>query len=255
LVFACSVDAAEERQVLQKVIWSLWFQGWGDAPDLVKACQASWALHNPDWTINCLSGETLRNYLSSSSEFDELYNKKLPLEALSDVIRNELLTKYGGIWADSTTYCLRPLNEWIGFAVSSGFFAFNRPGPDRMLSTWFLAATKDSYIPFEWLRRSYVYWENRIERDHYFWLHRIFAEAYDSDTKFRQNWDKTPKLSADGPHCFVPYNEQLFQPVSDFHRLIVETAQTPMLKLTHKLDHRSGGQGTFYRWICERVGI
>jgi len=45
----------------------------------------------------------------------------------------------------------------------------------------------------------------------------------------------------------------LFKPVDARDRLIVETAQTPMLKLTHKLAHERGGRGTTYRWLCDRV--
>src|SRR5207253_4210847 len=97
------------------------------------------------------------------------------------------------------------------------------------------------------------YWKDRVRRDDYFWFHHLFAEAYEADPKFRAIWDATPKLSADGPHCFAPYEEQLLKPVDARDRLIVETAQTPMLKLTHKLPHDKGGSGTTYRWLCDRV--
>jgi hypothetical protein len=238
---------------MQKTIWALWLQGWENAPDIVRACRASWTLHNPDWTIHFLTAGTVDNFLIASRGLQEMRDRKLPEEVLSDVIRMELLTQHGGVWVDATIYCLRPLDDWIGYATSTGFFAFNRPGPDRMLSNWFIAADKENYIPHVWLTRSYAYWANRIERDQYFWHHNLFAEAYEQDLRFKGIWDDTPKLSADGPHCFVPSRETLFKPVNDFHRLIVETAQYPMLKLTHKLDHSLGTQGTAYRWLCERV--
>ena len=72
---------------------------------------------------------------------------------------------------------------------------------------------------------------------------------------FKAIWDETPRLPAEGPHSFLPYGPRLFGPVTDFHRLIVETVQTPLLKLTHKLDHRRGRPGTAYRWLCDRAGI
>lgn len=241
--------------MLQKTIWSLWFQGWENAPDLVKACRASWVKLNPGWKMLFLSETDLPDFLEQSAVLAQMHEGKLPIEVLSDLLRNELLASQGGIWVDATAYCLRPLDEWIHLATSSGFFAFNRPGPDRMLSTWFLAAVSDNHIPRSWLQRSYAYWKDRIERDQYFWLHKLFADAYNQDPWFKSIWDETPKLSADGPHCFVPSRDTLFTPVNSFHRLIVETAQTPMLKLTHKLDHRLGQRGTAYRWLCERIGI
>jgi hypothetical protein len=238
--------------MLPRTIWCLWFQGWEDAPDLVKACAASWRRHNPDWNVRLLSGATLEAYLAPLPPLAAAASR-LPLEARSDVLRIELLHRFGGIWVDSTVYCLRPLDGWISHAMPRGFFAFNRPMPDVMLSSWFLAAERGNYIVERWRRLVQDYWERRAERDDYFWFHRLFADAYGSDPAFRAIWDATPKLSADGPHCFARYEEQLLKPVDARDRLIVETAQTPMLKLTHKIAHARGGGGTTYRWLCDRV--
>ncbi len=234
--------------MLPRTIWCVWFQGWAQAPDLVRACAASWRRHNPDWDIRLLSGDTLEAHLEPLPG-----PGNLPAEARSDVVRIELLHRFGGVWVDATVYCLRPLDSWIGHAMPGGFFAFNRPSPDVMLSSWFLAAERGSYIVDTWRRKVRAYWQERSERDHYFWFHRLFAQAYAADPHFRAIWDATPKLSADGPHCFAPYQEQLLKPVDPRDRLIVETAQTPMLKLTHKLAHDRGGRGTTYRWLCDRV--
>jgi hypothetical protein len=239
--------------MLPKTIWCLWFQGWANAPDLVKACGASWRQHNPDWAIHCLSRDTLGAWLEPSPGLEAILAKNLPMEALSDVLRIELLSRFGGVWVDSTVYCLRPLDGWIHHAMPRGFFAFNRPTPDRMLSTWFLAAERGSHVIDAWRQKTFAYWKERQERDHYFWFHSLFEQVYASDVEFRAIWDATPKLSADGPHCFAPYEAQLFKPVSDFDRLVVETAQTPVLKLTHKIDHGANDVGTTYRWLCDRV--
>jgi hypothetical protein len=238
--------------MLPRTIWCLWLQGWANAPDLVKACAASWRWHNPDWNVRLLSGATLQACLDPLADLAPGAGT-LPSEALSDMVRIELLHRFAGIWVDSTVYCLRPLDGWIAHAMSSGFFAFNRPMPNVMLSSWFLAAEPGSYVVDSWRRGVLAYWKDRAQRDDYFWFHRLFAEAYLSDATFRAIWDATPKLSADGPHCFAPYEEELLKPVSARDRLIVETAQTPMLKLTHKLPHERGGGGTTYRWLCDRV--
>lgn len=234
-----------------KVIWLLWLQGWSAAPDLIKSCAASWQLNNPDWTINFLSLEKIRQ-LDLGPDLSPFLDRTMPPEALSDLIRLELLAHYGGVWADSTVYCLRPLDEWLSLATCSGFFAFSRPGPHRMLSTWFLAADTQTHIIRCWREQAYAYWKSRTERDDYFWVHRLFEETYNSDRTFRDLWDKTPKLSADGPHSFQP-PECLLGPVTDFHRLVVETAQTPMLKLSHKLDHNAVAEDSVYRWLCRRL--
>ena len=64
----------------------------------------------------------------------------LPGRLQADLARLDLLARHGGVWADATCFCVRPLDDWLLPCLPSGFFAFDRPGPDRLLSTWFLAA-------------------------------------------------------------------------------------------------------------------
>jgi Capsular polysaccharide synthesis protein len=239
--------------MVPRTIWCLWYQGWENAPALVKACAASWRQHNPEWSIHYLSHDSLAGYMEPTPEYKLILQKGLSLTVLSEIIRLELLAQRGGIWVDGTVYCLRPLDGWIDHATQCGFFAFNRPAPDRMLSSWFLAAETDSYIIRAWRKKAYGYWKKRAELHHYYWLHRAFAKVYEADARFRRNWDATPKLSADGPHSFVPYEEHLLGPVGWYHRLIVETAQTPMLKLTHKIDVERAGLDATYHWLCNRL--
>jgi Capsular polysaccharide synthesis protein len=236
-----------------RTIWCLWFQGWANAPDLVRACGASWRQHNPAWAIHYLSADTAKARLGDDPALEELWAKDLPIEAVSDVVRIELIARFGGVWVDSTVYCLRPLDRWLPQAMPRGFFAFNQPAPDRMLSSWFLAAEPGCHIVEAWRRAVRAYWRGRRQRDNYFWFHDLFADTYRSDPQVRAIWDATPKLSADGPHCFAPYDQQLLAPVSERHRAIVERAELPVLKLTHKVAHDQGGQGTSYRWLCDRV--
>jgi len=240
--------------MLARTIWALWWQGWAAAPDLVRACAASWRQHNPGWDIHYLSHETLKPCLRALPELQDIIEKGLPLDALSDVVRIELLNRHGGLWVDSTVYCLRPLDGWIHEAMPRGFFAFDRPAPDRMLSSWFLAAEPESHVVQTWRRMAFAYWNERAQRDDYFWFHRLFSQAYQTDARFRAMWDATPKISADAPHCFIPYEERLFAAVDEPTRRLVDEARTPVLKLTHKVPHENGGPGTTYRWLCERVG-
>src|SRR5260370_18255679 len=123
--------------MLPKTIWCLWFQGWANAPDLVKACGASWRQQNPGWKIHYLSLDNLETCLDPSTDLRVIFGKDVPMEARSDAIRIELLSRFGGVWVDSTVYCLRPLDGWIHRALPTGFFAFDRPVPARTAARWF----------------------------------------------------------------------------------------------------------------------
>lgn len=70
----------------------------------------------------------------------------MSLATQSDMIRLQLLCKYGGVWADSTTLCIRPLDAWLCDCCQSGFFAFSNPGKDREMSNWFIASEKNNSL-------------------------------------------------------------------------------------------------------------
>lgn len=125
-----------------------WHQGWDRAPNIIKQCVRTWQKHNPTWDIYLLDAKNVTNKIELLPILGKL---QPPLPALSDVIRILLLKKYGGVWADTTVWCMRPLDNWIESASkTNGFFAYEKPAPDRPISNWFLAANKDSRILDLW---------------------------------------------------------------------------------------------------------
>ncbi len=255
----------------------LWLQGWGKAPEIVQACRKTWEAHNPDWTIHALNAADLHEYLEtpllaaqrSSARITPAVSLSdrirttlqgwwkrirtaVPPEALSDLIRITLLERYGGVWVDSTTYCLEPLDAWLPEKFGSGFFAFAKPGPDRMLASWFLAAAKGNYLVQQWRRLALEYWSQRTKRHHYYWFHYLFADAYHCDPHFRVLWESTPEVSADKPHYFVPY-EKLSAPLSSSDLLLLDTPSTPVLKLTHTLPNARYADDAVLCHLCTRA--
>ena len=185
--------------------------------------------------MNPLDTRTLDRFISGV-DLDRIMHEGIEPEALSDRLRMELLQRYGGVWADATTICAKSLDTWLHGVISSGFFAFSSPGPDRMLSTWFLAAEKGNYIIEKWRERIADYWQGRKFRSDYFWVHNIFREAFDSDQVFQHTWENTQKLSAKNPFHFGPNAPALFLPPSGYYREALKSPPVPVFKLTHKLN-------------------
>jgi hypothetical protein len=230
--------------LLPKIVWTFWAQGWDLAPEIVRASTTTWSRQNPDWQIRRLNWKNVPGLFAPTSPYARLINLDLDPCILSEFVRLELLARFGGVWADATTYCLVPLDGWLQSAVPKGFFAFDRPGPDRMLSSWFLAADKASPTILLWRTLAEQYWAQRSARHAYFWLHYLFADAYEADANFRKIWDATPKISADGPHAFAPYQQVLYAPLTESARQIVEAGTKP--NRAERIDFR--GVGTPRWW-------
>ena len=148
-----------------KNLFIYWDSGFKNSPLIVKKCLQSWKKKNMNWNIHILSDDNLIKYIDLKKHID-ISNKNISKAHLADIIRLLLLEKYGGCWCDATTYCNISLDKWLFKYINNGFFAFSNPGPDRMLSNWFLYSEKNNYIVIEWRKYIINYWKlnSKIKR-------------------------------------------------------------------------------------------
>ena len=139
---------------IPKVIWSFWHDA-NDIPEIVKTCMESWKVHNPDYRINILTKDTIKDFLPHINTSRWTHGEKL--SHLSDRIRINLLATYGGIWMDASILCTQTL-EWlhdIREKHDSDVVAFYLKGFTTdmrypIIESWFIAAVKNSPIISEW---------------------------------------------------------------------------------------------------------
>lgn len=246
---------------LPKKIWFLWLQGLDNAPLVVKKCYDSWVKHNPDWELILLDEQSIGEYIPA-------FKDGVTKQALSDILRINLLAKHGGIWVDATCFCMKPLDEWLYDNMQSGFFAFDRPGADRMLSSWFIACNKYNYIASTYQNMVNLYWQenphlkfiensgwkflnkrlqklntqvwfsafvtNTLKVYPYFWFHYMFSNLYLRIKEFRDLWDITPKISADIPHRIQMTG--LLASMSAEVKQEIDNKVAPLYKLTWRYD-------------------
>jgi hypothetical protein len=233
---------------LPKIVWLLWLQGWSDAPPVARACLDSWRRLNPGWDVRALDGWGLDRYLSAQAFHRVAAVPKEP-EAFADQIRIELLHRHGGVWVDATAMCARPLDDWLPERMGSGFFAFARPTPNRLIASWFLAASPSCNIVAKWRASVAGYWTGRESRHDYFWFHGLFGALYDEDKSFRRDWDATPSLPARHAFHFDPEDPRLAAPATPHDLAALESPPSPVFKLTHKLSKPAGPSSLLER-LC-----
>lgn len=150
------------RGSLHRVVWMLWLQGFENAPEVVRFCLRTWKARNPTWQVIELSSANLADYVDSDT-LAALTGLTIERQKFANLIRMYLISRHGGVWSDASNFCCRPLDDWLPGCLTSGFFAFRNPGPDRILSNWFLAAEKGNAlasIVFEKHRDYFI--ENRF---------------------------------------------------------------------------------------------
>lgn len=89
-----------------KVVWFCWLQGIEQAPPVVKACYNSLERHLTDREIKVIDNKNWREYVELPEYIVKKWEKgRIPAALFSDLLRLELLIKYGGTWVDSTVLC------------------------------------------------------------------------------------------------------------------------------------------------------
>jgi hypothetical protein len=236
-----------------KTIYIFWYQGFDSAPDIVKHCVKSWRRYNPEWNIVCLDKKNLNQYIKSP-EFAFITELNINLTAYSDVVRAFLLKEHGGLWVDSTLFCNRPLDDWLSGFIEGGFFAFERPGPDRLLSSWFLYADSGSYIMRRWLEEVIKYYSVKKVPHTFYWFHYLFGKLYNEDTQFRKLWDLVPKSPANGlgPR-YLEEKGFLFKQINGSIKLNIDTKVTPVYKLSRHISYNHLDRGLVINYLFSTI--
>lgn len=220
---------------IPRQIWTWWEQGYENAPEIAAASCASWRRLNPGWQVHALDLKSLGEFLPQP-EIERIFSVPKEREAISDQIRIELLAKHGGVWADATTICIEPLDDWLPRHSAAGFFAFERPSDFRALASWFLAGEPNNYLVKAWRERVVSYWNEHTKRDDYFWFHRQFETLLKVDDRFGKLWDTVVKLPAKHDFHFGSNDaDKLLAPPTAAYLEQLSNPPSPVFKLTHKL--------------------
>jgi len=236
---------------MEKTIYILWFQGFINAPDIIKKCVDSWRYYNPNWNIILLDDNNLKDYIDLNEYFNvnKKFNQMLKSH-LSDIIRTILLKKYGGVWADATLFCNQSLDNWLYKYTKNDFFAFDKPGPDRLISNWFLYSKKNGYIINKWLDSTIQYYKSHNTAHTYFIHHYLFGDLYNSDHIFKNNWDDVPKISADGPHSV---QLKMFNDINNETKYQIDNKNIPLYKLTYKCDFNNNSKNSVLSYLYSTI--
>lgn len=226
------VSTKKEKMMWNKgKIFIYWEQGWDDAPYICKMCLESWKKYNNDsWQIIELDKDRISQNIDMEILVPNFW-KIQSIASRSDILRINLLKKYeNSVWVDATTFCTRPLNDWI--TKNDSFFAFANPSNDRMVASWFLYSKKPNYIINKWCEEYNAYWINKTRPENYFQFHYIFNDLYHSDLEFKRVWDGVNHISANIPHK-LKYKDKYEENIPKDIIFHIDNLQAPLYKLEH----------------------
>lgn len=232
-------------------VWVCWFQGLDNAPALVKKCYGSLKQNLTDREIILITSDNMCNYVQFPDFIlDKWKNGKITHTHMTDLLRLELLIKYGGMWGDATVLCTSKRENIPDYFFNSDLFLYQilKPGRDgqaQPISSWLISAKTNNKILIMTRYLCYEYWKNNDELVDYFLFHDFMTIALEYN---KDEWQKIIPRDNAAPHMlllrlFDKYDEETWKAIKD---------QTPFHKLTYKFgDEDVKTADTYYKMIIE----
>jgi hypothetical protein len=224
---AAKYDSQELVQKKNDVIWVCWLQGMDQAPEIVRICNASLHRYIKDRKIIVITEENIGDYFTFPEHIQRKYKQsKIPMAQYSDLLRVELLVKYGGTWIDSSVLCTGDRFPKEMLDSDLFFFQFLREGSDKPtgISNWFITASSNQKMLLVLRDMLYRYWQDYDCLVAYFVFHIFFAMIA---RQMPEELAAMPRIS--NKYCFYlehrladEYDEQWLKELTDrccFHKL------------------------------------
>lgn len=169
---------------------------------------------------------------------------------MTDLLRLELLIRYGGMWIDATVLCTSNRKKIPDYFFNSDLFLYQtlKPGRDgqaQPISSWLISAKTNNKILMMTRYLCYEYWKKNDELVDYFLFHDFVVIALEHN---EESWKKIIPIDNAAPHMlllrlFDKYDENIWRAIK---------SQTPFHKLTYKFEiEDTRKKDTYYKAIIE----
>ena len=237
----------EKTKSHERKIWMCWMQGLENAPELVRQCYKQIKKNITDREIVLITEENIDEYVSFPSYIQEKYKKGIISHThFSDLLRLELLCKYGGTWIDSTVLCTG--SNIQPYMLDSDLFLFQnlKPGSNGAtlnVSNWFITSSSCNRILLATKALLYAYWkENNCVIDYFVFHHFMMIAA----ERYHEEWNRMIKFPNSIPHVLLLMLFEKF----DEDKYSALTNMCPFHKLSNKCSAEDmAKEGTYYYHI------
>lgn len=165
-----------------KVVWWCWLQGEDHAPAMAKACLRSLRKHLAyDYEIRVINERTWKEWVTLPQYIVEKREKgRIPAALFSDLLRLELLIKYGGTWIDSTVFCTRLKHSFDTYRLLDAdlfLFQYTKIGSLQFggISNWFISAHSNNKVLMTMRDALMAYWRDYDCTVDYYIFHLFFG--------------------------------------------------------------------------------
>ncbi|UNL60918.1 capsular polysaccharide synthesis protein [Limosilactobacillus mucosae] len=238
-------------QVPPETIWIMWWQGYNNAPNLVKACINSVKINNKNHNVIIITQENFKDYVMLPNFILKKFeNGYISITHLSDIIRVLLLYNYGGLWIDSTVLNISSINRKV---FDSTFFSI-RTGLETKepshgeWTTFFMASHPKNKLMKKIAVSHFKFWKNHNEVIDYIMFDYIIRLLVLENDKFSKQVLMVPINNVKTFELRKYINNQYSEVVDEVSSIKNDTI---LFKLSRK-DNLLKKDGTVYSHILNK---
>lgn len=222
------------------IIWFCWLQGEEQMPDIIRACYNSRFRHIEGREVKFIDEKNWREYISIPDYLVEKHEKgAMPAAMFTDLIRLELLIKYGGSWIDSTVLCTGGFDPEL---LNADIFMYQY-GKNQGLSNWFITSCTNNPMLMVIRDVLHQYWMDYDVVLNYYIFHLIFGRLM---SEYPELISRMPYADS-YPALKLVYNWDKSFRQETWDKL---TAKVHFHKLTYKVkDATKNNKGNYYNHI------
>lgn len=236
-----NLPSYNHTHIYNNTIFWCWLQGKIDKP-ILNACLNSIKRNiKGNLIITIINKKNINQYVHFPRYILQKFNNHSISNAhFSDLLRLELLIKYGGTWIDATIFMTKYNKDFF----RKDLFLFQKISKKyKIFSNWFITSEKNNPILRILLNLLYEYWRINNKITNYFIFHHFLSILY---VKYNKEFNKMPIYSRNLGHLMQRY---LFRP---FNKLLYNKIinKISIHKLTYKFKNNTT-KGLFYHHILQ----
>ena len=233
-------------------IWICWWQGLENAPYIVKKCVENVRKYAGNREIIIINENNYKEYVDIPEYIiQKLENNQMSITHFSDVLRINILNKFGGVWLDST--CFITSKDFL--PENTNFYTvklpYNENEPCISKGKWcvfFMKGSKENIL-FKFMKEFYdEYWKQEDKVIDYFLMDYMIEIAYENIPSIKKMIDEVPENNSQIHDLKNKLNEKFDK---------IEYAKLLKTNSIHKLAHErryisnlENGEMTFYGYIA-----
>lgn len=218
-------------------VWVCWFQGMENAPDIVKKCYSSLKKNLSNKEIIVITKDNFKKYVQFPQYIYDKWEKGIITNThMTDLLRLELLIKYGGTWIDATVLCTQKEENIPKYFLESDLFFYQslkpgRDGQSTYVSSWYMSAKSNNRILRATRMLCYEYWKDNKSLVDYYLLHDFLSIVLEH---YPDIWHQIIPRDNSTPHelllrLFDKYDPYVWKSI---------VSQSPFHKLTYKYQSK-----------------